>query len=63
MKAKKKRFLISATEKDVYLLDKICEALHCSRSEFLIEVLFYNAVMSAAIELDNDEKTNKKEEN
>ena len=63
MKTKKKRFLISAKEKDVEILDKICSAMKLSRSEFLIEVLFYDLLVSSYQELINKNKTNKKEEN
>lgn len=63
MKTKKKRFLISAKEKDVEILDKICSAMNLSRSEFLIEVLFYDMLVSSYQELNNKNETNKKEEN
>lgn len=62
MKTKKKRFLISAKEKDVEILDKICSAMKLSRSEFLIEVLFYDMLVSSYEELNNKNETNKKEE-
>lgn len=62
MKTKKKRFLISAKEKDVEILDKICAAMKLSRSEFLIELLFYDMLVSSYEEFNNKNETNKKEE-
>lgn len=63
MKTKKKRFVISAKENDIEILDKICGAMKLSRSEFLIEVLFYDLLVSSYQELNNKNETNKKEEN
>lgn len=58
MKTKKKRFIISAKEKDVEILDKICSAMKLSRSEFLIEVLFYDMIVSSYEELNKKEEKN-----
>lgn len=63
MKTKKKRFIISAKERDVEVMDKICDAMKMSRSEFLIDVLFHNMLVSTYEELKDSQETNKKEEN